>query len=698
MRSGAARKAVFPRLGVRRSATPALAARIVAASRGASPALLFGLRMWAAVSLALYVAFWLQLDNGYWAGTSAAIVCQPQLGASLRKGWFRMIGTTIGAVVSVVLAACFPQDRLWFLGGLAVWGAACAFAATVLRNFASYSAALSGITVAIIAGDLVGEVGGIAANDAFRLAVARASEIGIGIVCAGIVLAGTDFGDAQSRLAARFADLSAGIAAGVIRALTTVGLEFDDAMPVRRAFIRGVVALDPVIDQTLGESAEIRYHSPLLQYAVDGLFTALSGWRAIANLHALPAGQTRREAAAVLENLPPELRSASRPDAAARWIRDPAALRQNCELAVRRLVALPATTPSLRLLADNTARAVAGIARALNGVALLVADPTRSFTRRGIKRFRVADWLPAWINAGRACMTIGAVALFWTVTAWPGGGIAVTFATVVVLVLAPRAEQASSAAVGFTAGIFLDVVLTAIVAFAVLPLLDIERFSGFSLILAVCIVPIGSLLARARKPWQIGMLTSMALLFIPLLRPANPMVYDQEAFYNSSLAIVVGAGFGALAFRLLPPLSPAYRARRLLALTLRDLRHLIIRCDQGDWQGLLYGRLAAMPEQATPLQHAELLAALSVGCEVIQLRHIISPLGLGAELDAAISALTAGHSARAVARLSRLDGVLAADAAGGPQRQAIVRARSGILALSEALAKHAAYFDAEAIA
>ena len=457
-----------------KSPVSVLSAQLAEALGAAGPPLLFGLRMWAAVSLALYVAFWLQLDNGYWAGTSAAIVCQPQLGASLRKGWYRMVGTMIGAVVSVVLAACFPQDRLLYLGGMAVWGAACAFAATLLRNFASYSAALSGITVAIIAGDLVGQVGGIDANDAFRLAVARASEICIGIVCAGIVLASTDFGGAQSRLAARFADLSAGIIAGLIRALATVGREFDDAMPVRREFIRGVVALDPVIDQTLGESAEIRYHSPVLQNAVDGLFTALSGWRAVANLHGLPAGETRQEVVAVLENLPPELRSASRPDTAARWIRDPVALYQSCELAARRLVALPAETPSLRLLADKTAETVAGVAQALNGIALLVADPARPFSRRGIKRFRVADWLPALVNAGRACVTIGAVALFWIVAAWPDGGLAVTFATVVVLVLAPRAEQASSAAVGFTAGIFFDLVLTAIVAFAVLPLLGIE--------------------------------------------------------------------------------------------------------------------------------------------------------------------------------------------------------------------------------
>src|SRR6266853_3042109 len=99
--------------------------------------LLFGVRLWASVCLALFVAFWLDLDNPFWAGTSAAIVCQPQVGASLRKGWFRMIGTVIGATAIVVLTACFPQDRIGFLGLLALWGGLCAFVATALPNFAS---------------------------------------------------------------------------------------------------------------------------------------------------------------------------------------------------------------------------------------------------------------------------------------------------------------------------------------------------------------------------------------------------------------------------------------------------------------------------------------------------------------------------------------------------------------------------------
>src|SRR5258708_34975673 len=84
--------------------------------------LLFGIRLSASVCLALFVAFALDLDNPFWAGASAAIVCQPQLGASLRKGWFRMIGTLVGATMIVVLTAWFPQDRIGFLGFLALWG------------------------------------------------------------------------------------------------------------------------------------------------------------------------------------------------------------------------------------------------------------------------------------------------------------------------------------------------------------------------------------------------------------------------------------------------------------------------------------------------------------------------------------------------------------------------------------------------
>src|SRR5579862_5410212 len=85
-------------------------------------ALLFGLRLSASVCLALYIAFWLQLDDPYWAATSAGIVAQTGLGASLRKGRFRAIGTVIGGIAMVILVAAFPQNHLVLLVSLALWG------------------------------------------------------------------------------------------------------------------------------------------------------------------------------------------------------------------------------------------------------------------------------------------------------------------------------------------------------------------------------------------------------------------------------------------------------------------------------------------------------------------------------------------------------------------------------------------------
>src|SRR6202035_2651987 len=279
-----------------------------------------------------------------------------------------MIHTSIGGVAIVALTACFPQDRTLFLISLALWGAACAFTSTLLQNYAAYAAALAGYTSVIIASDQLGATGGLN-GQAFTLAITRVTEIGIGIVSAGVVLAGTDLGDARRQLATLFADLAAGIMAKFAGALQAVGSDQPDTQPIRRDFIRRVIALDPIIDQAIGESSQIRYHSPVLQKAVDGLFAALSGWRAIANhLVWLPDDRARAEAAIVLQSLPPRL--ICQPDPAA-WTADPIGLHGVCEAGVHRLIALEVETPSQRLLADKAAQGLVGMADALNGLALL---------------------------------------------------------------------------------------------------------------------------------------------------------------------------------------------------------------------------------------------------------------------------------------------------------------------------------------
>jgi uncharacterized membrane protein YccC len=170
-------------------------------------------------------------------------------------------------------------------------------------------------------------------------------------------------------------------------------------------------------------------------------------------------------------------------------------------------------------------------------------------------------------------------------------------------------------------------------------------------------------------------------------------------FYNAALAIVLGCGVAALSFRLLPPLSPAKQSERLLSLTLRDLRRLAtaaVQRSRGDWQDLMYSRLAALPDRAEPLQRAQLLTALSVGIKIIQLRRIAPQLGLVSELDSALEALARGNSVTATAGLTALDQRLASLRQDDAAASLVQRERGRALAICDALVRHPSYFDAGA--
>jgi uncharacterized membrane protein YccC len=236
-------------------------------------------------------------------------------------------------------------------------------------------------------------------------------------------------------------------------------------------------------------------------------------------------------------------------------------------------------------------------------------------------------------------------------------------------------------------------VAAATIAFAVLP--GSETCAAFCVAIGVWLVPTG---AAAVQPWQRDAFSYMSVYLVPLLAPANQMSYDTLQFYNSALAILAGAGAAALSFRLIPPLSPAFRTRRLLALTLRDLRRLAMgrtfnAWDGNDWEGHIHGRLSAMPEQARPLQRAQLLAALSLGTEIGLLRPLAGRFGLGGDFDTALAVMARGKSVAAAECLNRLDEALAGHADSDPDA---LRGRRSILAILEVLTEYAGYFDAGA--
>ena len=106
----------------------------------------------------------------------------------------------------------------------------------------------------------------------------------------------------------------------------------------------------------------------------------------------------------------------------------------------------------------------------------------------------------------------------------------------------------------------------------------------------------------------------------------------------------------------------------------------------------MIGRLTALPDQAEPWQRARMLAALSVGAEIIHLSRMSPRLG-ATELEAALKAVAAGSTTTAISKLRELDGRLASTPNAKPEATIAVRARARLLVLSEALAEHSSYFD-----
>jgi uncharacterized membrane protein YccC len=271
----------------------------------------------------------------------------------------------------------------------------------------------------------------------------------------------------------------------------------------------------------------------------------------------------------------------------------------------------------------------------------------------------------------------------------------VTWSAIFVITFSPAADQAYASAKSRLLGIILAATLAATVKFAVLP--GSETFVSLGSAIGLVLIPAGALSAL---PWQAAMFGAIASWFIPLVAPENQIIYDTQQVYNSALAIVAGAGAATLAFRLLPPLSPAFRVHRLLALTLRDLRRLPtapIPPTRGRWESEVYSRLSVLPEQAEPLQRAQLLAALSVGTEIIRLRRIARRIHLGVNIDAALEGVARGQSAPAAARLARIYDALDVPPGFGPRAPIILRAQGSIRAICEALVRHAPYFDSEAL-
>lgn len=132
--------------------------------------------------LAMWASLKFELDQPRTAMLTVAIVMQSRSGMVFAKSYYRLLGTLVGIVVSLILVALFAQERVLFLLSMALWIGFCTAGSMVYRNYQSYGFVLAGYTLCI-----VGLPAAINPDLTFSIAVTRISEILIGLISATIV-------------------------------------------------------------------------------------------------------------------------------------------------------------------------------------------------------------------------------------------------------------------------------------------------------------------------------------------------------------------------------------------------------------------------------------------------------------------------------------------------------------------------------
>ncbi len=143
---------------------------------------LHSIKAFIAAALALGIALHCNLVNPYWAMSTVYIVSNPLSGASASKAAYRMLGTLIGGAMTVVMIPALANSPELLSAGLIGWVALCAYISQLDQTPRSYVFQLAGYTVLVAGLPIIDSP-----TEAFSYVVSRVEEIGLAIICAGLV-------------------------------------------------------------------------------------------------------------------------------------------------------------------------------------------------------------------------------------------------------------------------------------------------------------------------------------------------------------------------------------------------------------------------------------------------------------------------------------------------------------------------------
>ncbi|MBR0706892.1 FUSC family protein [Bradyrhizobium liaoningense] len=596
--------------------------------------LIFALKTFAASMLALVIALAMDLPRPYWAMATVYITSQPLAGATSSKAFFRVMGTLVGAVMTVAMVPNLIDAPELLSLAIALWVGLCLYLSLLDGTPRSYVFMLAGYTVALIGFPAVSEPGAI-----FDTAVARLEEISLGIICASLVSTIVFPRSVAPAVAHRVDSWLADA-----RRLSQVVLLREGTNETRRGK-RLKLAIDIVEIDTL--STHLAYDRLTDRNAVTGLgeirlrmLTLLPVIASIEDrLAALGEDALRRQ---------PELKQLV--DDLAQWIVSDVCARQPADR-IRAAIAeqqavlddsaswerIITTSLLLRLrelvdLSRDCRELTEAIAANRNVSALNLAFHSEA----GAAPVRHRDrGLALWSAAG-AAIAILICCAFWIGTGWPDGASAPMMAAVACSFFAAQDEPARFIR-SFGLWSLVAIVVVAIYLFALVP--AISHLEVLIVALAPTFLVYGFLISR---PATAGTGMALAANTATLLALQSTYSADFASYANSAVAFFVGVVIAELVTRIARGVGAEWIANRLVLSSWKTLAVAAERRgkrDRAEFAGLMLHRLGLLVQRIAFLSEsdrrdADSLVQLRIGINIIDLRR--ARYGLAASTIAVI--------------------------------------------------------------
>lgn len=563
----------------------------------------YALRNSIAMVLALYIAFEFQMDEPYWALTSAAVVSFPTVGGVISKSIGRIIGSLLGAMGAVFIAGHCLNEPWLFTFAIAAWLGICTYVANHYQNNVSYAFALAGYTAAIIAFSTVDVTD---TTQIFDIAQARVGEVITGILCGGfmmMVLPSTSDGDALLTSLRKMHTQLLEHAQLLWRAEIT-----DQIRTSHEGLIGQILTMNLLRIQAFWSHYRLRRQNNVLNYLlhqqlrmtsyISSLRRMLLNWphppENLSDVLAVLLDELRKpdtnkyKLAQILQHIKPQDTSDFRHQAF--WLR----LRDFCWLYLR-------SERWLRRVEN------ANVAEAEN-----IQPPHVSHLAQH------TDTIEAAYNGLRTflCIVIGCA--FWMTTQWDSGAGAVALTAVSCVLYSSTTSPISSITL-LIKSLGLLFIGCFLLKFGLM--IQIDSFWVFCAFFLPMLVTMQMMKLQYKR--YAGLWGQMIVFMGSFLAVTNPPDYDYQSFMNDGVAKIVGVMLAGIAFQVLRPSSDKRKSRRIIRALRRDFMDQLSRkpsLSHFQFESLIYHRMNQLNQSQDQISRTWLLRW---GVVLLNCSHIV---------------------------------------------------------------------------